>query len=121
MKMKWHLSRRFIIALLLIGVLAVALFLYVCVIPSFTKPPSSTLVQYPIPTTDGAFAIAAGPDGNLWFTDGSAKIWWITTNGSVTMFTLSTQDSLLLSIVAGQDGNLWFTDMDLPRIGHITL
>ena len=57
--------------------------------------------------------IAAGPDGNLWFTDqGTTKaIGRITTAGQITEFSTGLNaGSLPLGIAAGPDGNLWFTD-----------
>jgi streptogramin lyase len=68
--------------------------------------------------------IAAGPDGNLWFTDqGSTKaIGRITTAGQITEFSagLNAGSSPNL-IAAGPDGNLWFADGgSTPAIGLIT-
>jgi streptogramin lyase len=70
--------------------------------------------------------IAAGPDGNVWFTlgdastAGRARIGRITPGGAVREFALS-PDSDPHGITAGPDGNLWFADRGLPgRIGRIT-
>ena len=66
--------------------------------------------------------IAAGPDGNLWFTeiDGD-RIGRITPAGVVTEFSAGiTADARPKGIAAGPDGNLWFTEYDGDRIGRIT-
>jgi streptogramin lyase len=73
------------------------------------------------------FAIAAGPDGNLWFTEfgsgSNGKIGKITTAGVITEYggTLAYP----LGITAGPDGNLWFVEGDVGgvhngKIGKIT-
>jgi streptogramin lyase len=77
------------------------------------------ITEYPVPTP-GAFPtnIAAGADGNLWFTElNASKIGRITTQGVITEFTLSTQPN---DITAGPDGNLWFTEGTASKIARIT-
>ena len=71
--------------------------------------------------------IAAGPDGNVWFTDTDAgAIGSITPSGSFTEFV---QDHtypnvyFVQGIATGVDGNLWFgglLDVNGPKIGRIT-
>ena len=67
-------------------------------------------------------AIAAGPDGNLWFTeDDGNRIGRITPGGIVTEFSVGiTAGAGPAGIAAGPDGNLWFTEVDGHRIGRIT-
>jgi hypothetical protein len=57
-------------------------------------------------------AIAAGPDGNLWFTDCDTNlIGRITTAGVSTAFGSGlTADSFLRGITTGPDGNVWFAE-----------
>ncbi|HEX5988787.1 MAG TPA: hypothetical protein VFY75_01070 [Solirubrobacterales bacterium] len=74
-------------------------------------------------------ALAAGPDGNLWFAgvrylgtgfaDVAGKV---TPGGEVTEYVIGVHpENLGLSdIVAGPDGNLWFTVGGRPRVGRIT-
>jgi streptogramin lyase len=67
-------------------------------------------------------SIAAGPDGNLWFTDegtsgGENMIGRVTPNGTITEWPLPST-SRPDSITAGPDGNVWFTDID-GAIGRI--
>ncbi len=64
--------------------------------------------------------IAAGFDGNLWFTSAdNDSIGRITPSGVVSDFTGSGVDSPA-GIVAGPDGNIWFTNWNSHSIGRIT-
>jgi virginiamycin B lyase len=82
------------------------------------------------------FGIAAGPDGNLWFTSQGAgcsiiggdfgchhgtsfdpAIERMTLSGKVTKFA---SPNFADKITAGPDGNLWFTEFGTDRIGRIT-
>jgi streptogramin lyase len=79
-------------------------------------------------------AIAAGPDGNLWFTDDAIDhpaIGRITSSGEIIEFSAGLRRGDCYSpslvhgscpdeIVAGPDGNLWFTDDGIPAVGRIT-
>ncbi len=68
-----------------------------------------------------AMGIAAGPDGNIWFTESSAnKIGQITTAGVITEFPIPTANGLPYGIAAGPDGNVWFTEFAVYKIGRIT-
>ena len=77
--------------------------------------------EFPVPTADSRpSGIAAGPDGNLWFTecDGN-QIGRITTGGVITEFPIPTASSGPQGITAGPDGNLWFTEAGQPdRADH---
>lgn len=69
-------------------------------------------------------AIAAGADGNLWFTDrgATAAIGRISPAGAVTEFSAGLNaGSAPRDIALGADGNLWFTDEGAtPAIGRIS-
>ncbi len=68
------------------------------------------------------YGIAAGPDGNLWFTEALGKegIGRITPAGTVTEFSTGIPpESRPTGIAAGPDGNLWFTEVG-GKIGRIT-
>jgi streptogramin lyase len=81
--------------------------------------PPAPIVEFG-PATSG-FDIARGPDGNLWFTDNTPnQIGRITPSGTITEFTVPTQNSLPTGITAGPDGNLWFTEQSANKIGRIT-
>lgn len=78
-------------------------------------PPKATEYGYPQ-------AIAAGPDGNLWFTRPQLqKIGRIAPSGELTEFALpSGSDGQPETIVSGPDSNLWFTEGPGDAIGRIT-
>ena len=81
----------------------------------------STITEFPVPTP-GTLpeSIVAGPDGNLWFTEGSTKIGTINpTTHVATDFTTPTAASYPYGIAAGPDGNLWFTESGTSTIGTI--
>jgi sugar lactone lactonase YvrE len=67
--------------------------------------------------------IAAGPDGNLWWTDTAGFVGRITPTGVITKFAAGITDPLNsqpFGITAGPDGNVWFTESGTDRIGRIT-
>src|ERR1700761_4742041 len=74
-------------------------------------------------------ALAAGPDGNLWFAgvgyrDGEFTdvVGKVSLKGKGTEYTLDAHPGNLglSDIVAGLDGNLWFTVGGRPQVGRIT-
>ncbi len=86
-----------------------------------TKPAAITITEFAIPSGAIPGGIAAGPDGNLWFTEPEvARIARITLKGVITEFPLPDQKSLPIPIVAGRDGNLWFLEVQANRIGRIS-
>jgi streptogramin lyase len=72
-------------------------------------------------------AIAAGPDGNLYFSDLSSAVGQVTPAGAITEFTSGLNaNSGPVDIVAGPDKNMWFTDSGFgssptPAIGRLAL
>ena len=62
--------------------------------------------------------VAAGADGNLWFTDESVTtpaVGRVTPAGTITEFSTGLNTgSIPGSITPGPDGNLWFTDLGSP-------
>jgi streptogramin lyase len=59
----------------------------------------------------GPEGIAAGPDGNLWFTEfWTNRIGRMTPTGVLTEFPIPTPDSAPRGIAAGPDGNIWFVE-----------
>ena len=107
-------TRPALVALLAVAVLGVWL---AAARPTRAAP---TITSYTDPTMHSPTHIAAGPDGALWFTNGSANaIGRITTTGLVT-----TYPSALISgadhIAAGPDGAMWFTNYSSNSIGRIT-
>jgi streptogramin lyase len=71
--------------------------------------------------------VAAGPDGNVWFTDdggaGSMNaVGRITPSGTITEFTAGLNAGASPgAVTTGPDGNIWFSDIGTtPAIGRIT-
>jgi len=82
--------------------------------------PIGEITEYSLPSGSAPIAIAAGSDGNLWFTDnGTSKIGKTTTSGTITEYSLPT-GSQPVAIAAGPDKNLWFTDYATSKVGKIT-
>ena len=83
---------------------------------------SQSITEFPIPhPASGPSGIAAGPDGNLWFTESNGnRIGRITTAGVVTEFPIPTASSDPRAIASGPDGNLWFVEFAGEQIGRIT-
>ncbi len=85
--------------------------------------PSGSITSFQLPTASALpWGIAAGPDGNLWFTEnGSGKVGRITTSGVITEFSLGGNGGQRpFDIVTGPDGNLWFTESSASILGRIT-
>ena len=81
--------------------------------------PPGDITAYRVPNGGDLHGIAAGPDGNMWFTNSSGNsIGRITPSGTVTEYRLPTAYSSPENIAAGPDGNMWFTEGN--RIGRIT-
>jgi streptogramin lyase len=74
--------------------------------------PTPTFYQFSIPvSTNRPQWIAAGSDGNMWFTENAGgKVARITPAGVVTEFTIPTPNALPQMIIGASDGNLWFTE-----------
>ena len=84
---------------------------------------TGSVTAFPIGTGSAYLhGIAAGPDGNLWFTeyDGN-RVGRITPGGTVTEFSAGiTAGAKPHGIAAGPDGNLWFTEGLGDNVGRIT-
>ena len=71
-------------------------------------------------TEEGPNAIAAGSDGNLWFTEYTAsKVGRMTPSGTATYFPLPTGFENPEGIAAGPDGALWYTALNPPAVVRI--
>jgi streptogramin lyase len=91
--------------------------------------PSGVVTEFTVPGPASGyelFAIASGPDGNLWFVDGvwsdyfagelPSYIGRITTSGSITEFPVNSVYTInppLGAITRGPDGNLWFIELGM--------
>ncbi len=81
--------------------------------------PAGAITLFPVPLGSNPRYIAAGVDGNLWFTGTVGNVGRITTAGVVTLFPLRTSSATGSGIVSGPDGNLWFTEA-VGKIARIT-
>jgi virginiamycin B lyase len=84
--------------------------------------------EFPIPSQGGTpINIAAGPDGNVWYTKGAA-IGQVTPGGVITEFPIAEGQARAVGISAGSDrqppdrlvNRLYFTDPANNRIGYLT-
>jgi streptogramin lyase len=83
---------------------------------------STTIADFGTPTASaGPGWIAAGSDGNLWFTEFNVnKVGTINpTTHATSDFSLPTASASPEEIAAGPDGNLWFTELTANKIGMI--
>jgi virginiamycin B lyase len=72
-------------------------------------------------TPHSPYAIAIGPDHNIWFTEYQGNsIDMMTPTGEVTRFPIA-PDGIAERLTAGTDGAMWFTDPKGNRIGRIAL
>ncbi len=96
-------------------------------IAAFLPSPAraTSINEFRLPAASDPLGITAGPDGNLWFTDGGATsaIGRITPAGAIKEFTQGfTTPGKPSDITLGPDGNLWFTTIlsSANAIGKIT-
>jgi streptogramin lyase len=86
-----------------------------------TFSPTPVFVAIPLPPGALPLWIAAGPDGNLWFTDSrNNAVGRSTPSGAITEFALPTRNAYPQGIVAATDGRLWFTETNNSSVGAIT-
>lgn len=79
------------------------------------------VTEFPLAAGSFPQGIAAGPDGNVWFTEtGSNRVGRITPSGVITEFALSGGALNPVGIVAGSDDRLWFCAYTSGQIGAIT-
>jgi len=88
--------------------------------------PLGTVTLFPLPSgnaTDALGGLRAGADGNLWFSDTTAKaIWKVTPSGVLSEYLLSAAGGGTAGSpsTAGPDGNMWFTINSPAGIGRVT-
>jgi streptogramin lyase len=95
-----------------------ALVVGIALSPAISQAATPTITEFGV-TTSGAFPfdIAAGPDGNLWFTERDAsKVARITPAGVITEFPIS---FLSGPLGIAPDGMIFFTEPGVDQIGRI--
>lgn len=87
----------------------------------FTKAlKSGDVTEYPIPTPNSGSGggMAAGPDGNVWFTEqNTSRVASITPEGTITEYVTPTANSGPTGLSFDEDGNLWFTEQRVNQMG----
>ena len=69
------------------------------------------ITEFRTPTFSFPLDITAGPDGNVWFSEGAVgQIAFITPSGRIKEIFFSSSGAAG-GIVTGADGNIWFTDL----------
>lgn len=80
----------------------------------------SIVATIALPAGSTVSQLAAGPDGNVWFTDsGLNKIGRLSTGGTLMYYAVPTAGSGLSGIAPGSDDAMWFTESKANKIGRI--
>ena len=87
-------------------------------------PPAGTVTEYGRSLLAGAWGVATGADGNIWFTnEGNNRIGRVTPTGTFTSFSSPNIDKAR-DITSGPDGSLWFLNLGTypngSSVGRIT-
>jgi virginiamycin B lyase len=84
--------------------------------------PAGVITEFAIPTPNsGPRALAAGPDGAIWFSEyRTNKIGRITSSGQVSEYELPRPNSGPGDITAGADGAMWFVELSGGMDGVVT-
>ncbi|MHB1561359.1 MAG: virginiamycin B lyase family protein [Isosphaeraceae bacterium] len=84
----------------------------------------SQQVQYAVPSGSGVFNVAAGSDGNVWFTESNDNIGMISPSAAspaAVEFSTGNPNSTTNWIATGPDGNVWFTDQFTGQFGTMPI
>lgn len=83
---------------------------------------SGVVSEYAVPNTVGTITdLAAGPDGNVWFTSANGVVSRITPAGVLTHYGIPTASGYPQGLCAGPDGNVWYVEGVSSKIGRLTL
>jgi streptogramin lyase len=84
--------------------------------------PSGTITEFAIASGAQPSAIAAGPDGNLWFTEPGPfnAVGRCTPSGGISEYPLPSANAEPAGITAGPDGNMWFSEEFVGKIGRLS-
>jgi streptogramin lyase len=78
---------------------------------------AGAITEYPAFAT-APYGIAAGSDGDLWFTAGTATIGEITPAGVLTSYPLPSESNPT-AITAGPEGDVWFVDTTTNKVSKL--
>ncbi|HTZ55059.1 MAG TPA: hypothetical protein VMB20_08330 [Candidatus Acidoferrum sp.] len=65
------------------------------------------------------YGITKGPDGNIWFTEGTSNVDAISPTNASLVFNQNISGSDLFDIIAGSDGAMWITDQNLEGVDRL--
>ena len=103
------------------GSRAATLFVIVALLVSGGSARAQCVTEIDTPPGSDPGRITAGPDGNLWMTDGNGGVarMLLSSPNTFTPFPVSPGDIRPASIAAGPDGNLWFVEILGNNVGRI--
>ncbi len=84
----------------------------------------SQQVPYAVPSGSGVYNVAAGSDGNVWFTESNSNIGMINPSAASPVaeeFSTDNTNSTTNWIASGPDGNIWFTDQGTGQFGTLPI
>jgi YD repeat-containing protein len=87
------------------------------------KPASGSVetIEYTAPTGSKPDYVAAGPDGNLWYTfNGTDKVAKVATSGVILKEYALPAGSKPASIIKGPDGNIWYWQNGTKKFGKMS-
>jgi hypothetical protein len=84
--------------------------------------PMGMITEFGIPSGGRPFAIAAGSDGNVWFSEPGSfnAIGRCTPSGGISEYPIPTANSDVAGITPGPDKNIWFAEEGVDKIGRIS-
>ena len=98
---------------------------------SVSATPQPVATFFPVPKVRGnpfsavGDSIAAGPDSNLWSSDGTRRIFRVQTNGTMTAFDVpgAGAGSIISTMTGGPAGGttVWFADVGMRSVGRIAV
>jgi streptogramin lyase len=82
------------------------------------SPATGSITLFPLPFMIGAGGITLGPDGNIWFTEGTQIANINPTTHAITAYPVP---NYVGNLVTGPDGNLWLTEDTVGKIAQFNV
>jgi virginiamycin B lyase len=106
---------------LLVGVGILIVLAVVAAVWKWSGRTSAQFVEYPmLEAHDGPTAIAAAPDGSVWFTIDFANAIGRVRDGKLERFAEEKTNGEPVGIAAAADGSAWYTDAPAGQITHVS-
>jgi streptogramin lyase len=86
--------------------------------PSAKLFAQSSIIEYPLP--EGAQSLVAGPDGNIWLSNGAAIEAWSIDGTPLAAYQISTRNISSSRVIVGSDRNIWFIERKGDKVGTIS-